>query len=380
MVYELRRQPVKGLYLTFEALTIALIRIPWWTLTNIVPRFRARPSWTLRKAIMVNVLSRLNFVCSRIDILSFIADHLNVSEGPEIKLAWVDPVPPSLLSDPLNEWVAAAAASPMRIPGYWIDRPGLDIPIGTPIQPDEKVIYHFHGGGYTRLSASPRDLMVNISRGILTHTAATRRAFALEYRLSKAAPYPAENSFPAALLDALAGYAYLVFTIGVAPEDIILVGDSAGGNLAHALVRYLVEHPVLGLPAPGAVLLLSPWMDLTSSHDDDPNTAVDYLGRRDDLSTTWGRYAFFGPLGLDIQFSRYVSPASTDGRAEGATFAGWPRTMVSIRVLVERMREDMGEGVTYYEAEDAVHDYLLFLFWEPERTETLNAIAAWVGE
>lgn len=43
----------------------------------------------------------------------------------------------------------------------------------------------------------------------------------------------------------------------------------------------------------------------------------------------------------------------------------------------------MGEGtgpgqVTYYFAPDAVHDYIPLLWHEPERTETLKAIADWV--
>ena len=46
----------------------------------------------------------------------------------------------------------------------------------------------------------------------------------------------------AALIDALAGYNYLVNTVGFHPTRIILEGDSAGGNLALALTRYLLEH------------------------------------------------------------------------------------------------------------------------------------------
>lgn len=38
------------------------------------------------------------------------------------------------------------------------------------------------------------------------------------------------------------------------------------------------------------------------------------------------------------------------------------------------MRRDLGEKVHYYEAQDAVHDFILFPFCEPEQTLALGAI------
>ncbi|KLO04953.1 hypothetical protein SCHPADRAFT_1003125 [Schizopora paradoxa] len=75
------------------------------------------------------------------------------------------------------------------------------------------------------------------------------------------------NPFPAQLLDALAGYAYLVNIIGFSPSSIILVGDSAGGHLALALMRYLTQYTPGSLAGPGALLLLSPWPDMSGSHN-----------------------------------------------------------------------------------------------------------------
>ncbi|KAI0314146.1 Alpha/Beta hydrolase protein [Amylostereum chailletii] len=339
---------------------------------------------------MINLVRHLQVISSRTDTIKFVADHTTVSTGPHIKSVWVPPASPELINDMLTAWAAAAHVSPTRIPGYWIDKRGTSTPNGAAPQPGEKIVLHLHGGAYIRLSASPDDLVAAIGRGLLKHCAPVRRVFALEYRLSKAAPDPPANAFPAALLDALAGYAYLVRTVGFAPKDIIVAGDSAGGNLAHALVRYLVEHPELGLPAPGFVLLLSPWMDLSNSHHDPPNVALDYLAGRAGCTLAYARGAFFGSGGEDIQFSRYLSPGSVDPRAEAASFVGWPKTMVvggdaevlieSIRLVVARMKKDMGERVTYYEAVDAVHDYLVLDFAEPEKTDTLKAIAEWVGK
>lgn len=97
--------------------------------------------------------------------------------------------------------------------------------------------------------------------GLLQHTKPTR-LFALSYRLSSTSPFPSLNPFPAALIDAIAGYRYLVQDVGFDPGNIIVSGDSAGGNLAYALARYMsAKEYGHELPRPGAVLLLSPTVD-----------------------------------------------------------------------------------------------------------------------
>ena len=59
----------------------------------------------------------------------------------------------------------------------------------------------------------------------------------MQYRLAQGPPLPAENAFPAALLDALAGYNYLVHAVGFAPADILVLGESCGGGLAVGRVQ-----------------------------------------------------------------------------------------------------------------------------------------------
>jgi epsilon-lactone hydrolase len=53
----------------------------------------------------------------------------------------------------------------------------------------------------------------------------------------------------------------------VDPATITIAGDSAGGGLALGFAQTL---PAVGLPQPGRLILISPWLDLTLSHPDLP--------------------------------------------------------------------------------------------------------------
>ncbi|GAC1632403.1 MAG: alpha/beta hydrolase [Nevskia sp.] len=116
----------------------------------------------------------------------------------------------------------------------------------------DTVVLYLHGGAY--LGGSPLT-----HRGLLAHLAraAGCRVIAIDYRLAPEHPYPA------ALNDALTSYKALLAR-RLKPEDLVLAGDSAGGNLA--LVTALALRDA-GVPLPAKLILLSPWTDMTSSGD-----------------------------------------------------------------------------------------------------------------
>ncbi|KAG5639419.1 hypothetical protein H0H81_002951 [Sphagnurus paluster] len=329
--------------------------------------------------------------------LTILPNHLAITPGPDVNGVWVDPTP-QLVIGQLKTWTAATSIAPARIPGYWMHKKGSALEVGSAPTLGEKVLYHLHGGGYIRLSAHPSDLTAVIARNILQYADSIHRSFSIEYRLSSHKPYPVENPFPAALLDALAGYNYLVNIVGYKPKDIIIAGDSAGGNLAHALTRYLVEHQVVEitdpnftpLPAPpGGLLLLSPWCDLSTSHEGPGGSTHEFIvSDFIDSNTDYAKAAFLGTLGMGAAvYNPYISPASLDP-ALMIDFKGFPRTLIvsggaevyydQIATLRDRMAKDLGDELTYYEAKDGVHDYLIFEWFEPERSETLKGIAGWV--
>lgn len=260
----------------------------------------------------------------------------------------------------------------------------------------EKVFYHFHGGAYIMETAHPNGISTPVITGLLEKTKSVNRLFSLEYRLSSSTPFPIANPFPAALIDAITGYNYLISELGFESNNVIIVADSAGGHLALSFIRYLVETSVL--PVPGAFIGLSPLCDITSSHlslrDSSLVFETDVVGRLDKGLLEWAWKSFAGPLHDDPidgpTKNPYLSPASISSDIESTiSFKGFPETFLvsggaerirdAVRTLKQRLVRDLGEGsVTAYEAPDGVHDFLAFTWHEPERTEVLGLLSSWV--
>ncbi len=116
--------------------------------------------------------------------------------------------------------------------------------------PSNAVVLWFHGGWY--MIGSPRTSAA-ISSDLARRTGA--KVISVDYRLAPEHPYPA------AVHDARAAYRALLDS-GVDPQSIAIVGESAGGGLAVALLASLAAD---GLAQPAAAVLLSPWTDLTLS-------------------------------------------------------------------------------------------------------------------
>jgi len=139
-----------------------------------------------------------------------------------------------------------------------------------------EVILYMHGGGF--ISGCPED---DVSIFARLADILGRRVCAPRYRL--APEYP----FPAACDDAMTVYRGLV-------DGVVVVGQSAGGNLALGVV---LRGEAAGLSPPKAVALLSPWADLSHSGDShailtdlDPTLSVKHFLEPASLAYAGGRF------------------------------------------------------------------------------------------
>jgi monoterpene epsilon-lactone hydrolase len=125
------------------------------------------------------------------------------------------------------------------LPAEWI--------IPTDLVANRTILY-FHGGSYNAGSIKThRVLVANIA------SASKARLLIVDYRLAPEFP------FPAAIEDAKLAYEWLLEN-GCSPNEVILVGDSAGGGLTLALLHSIKKSK---LRMPAAAVCLSPWTDLS---------------------------------------------------------------------------------------------------------------------
>lgn len=239
------------------------------------------------------------------------------------------------------------------IPGEWTRAAGESPPAMT--------ILYLHGGGYCTGAPSTH-------RAVTGHLAKLCGApvFAPDYRLAP------ENPFPAAVDDAVAAFRGLVAQ-GAIPGSIVVAGDSAGGGLALATALRLRE---LALPMPRALVLFSPWVDLTLEQAAMP-PAGEVM-----LSLPWVRQCARSYVAGADPRSPLASPVNADLR-------GLPPTLIQVgtdelllndsRRLHRRLRAD-GVRVTCEEYPRRWHVFQANAGLLADADRALASVARFVGE
>jgi len=207
--------------------------------------------------------------------------------------------------------------------------PTAATPVGT--------LVHFHGGGFT--VGTPA-----LGRG-WAGAIALRLGLEVvlpDYRLAP------EHTFPAAHDDAVAVVADVLGRFD--PASVAVSGDSAGGNLALAVVQHQVGASG---PVPGSLVLISPWLDLTVDR------LVDLaLVRRDPmLSPEWLAAAATAYAAGELEDPR-VSPllGSLDGLPPVLIQGG---TDDILAPDAARLAAGLGEGATLSIGPGLWHDFSL---------------------
>ena len=133
----------------------------------------------------------------------------------------------------------------------------------------DKVILYCHGGGYTCGGLGYARILAT---KLAFHTGLSVVSF--EYRLAPEHPYPA------AIEDGMKLWDYMMH-LGYGADDVIIAGDSAGGNLS---LEICIELKAQKRFLPRALVLMSPWTDMranassyTTYADKDPLLTFNYV-------------------------------------------------------------------------------------------------------
>lgn len=236
------------------------------------------------------------------------------------------------------------------------------VPVETVSTPTTggKTILYLHGGGY--FMGGIHSYRRNALRLAFRCKA---KVILVDYRLAPEFPYPA------ALDDSISVYREL--TKSIAPSDIIIAGDSAGGGLTISTLLRLRDEKA---PLPAGAFVLSPFLDLTASfpsYDTRRGREV-WLNRRH--IAAWAPW-YAGKTAMNHP---YLSPVFGD-------FVGFPPVFVltgeeevlhdEAEELVRKLRE-AGARVEFEVGPKMQHVWMFSLPFLDESKKSMKSIAKFV--
>lgn len=227
--------------------------------------------------------------------------------------------------------------------------------------PLDKVIIYLHGGGFCIGS-------INTFRYFTSRLAKATgiKVLYVEYRLAP------EHPFPSALEDIISVYQSLL-SQGISSENIIFVGDSAGAGLCLSSTLALRDN---GEPLPTALVLFSPWTDLTlTSKSLETNAKKDPLVFIDDQKKLVAAYT----KGTDVK-NPLISPRF-------GNFNEFPPLLIHTGTdeillddslnLVEKAKKD-GVEVTLKLWKGMFHVFSIFPDHTPEGKKSFKEVVAFI--
>ncbi|KAI1266055.1 Alpha/Beta hydrolase protein [Xylariaceae sp. FL1019] len=242
---------------------------------------------------------------------------------------------------------------PTAVPALWFR--GRDRPSAVKLSEEQKLVLHFPGGAFV-LPIATNVVGEGVAALMAEHMAAG--TLFTQYRISCSM----DTRFPAAIQDIITTYHHVI-NAGLDPKRIILSGDSAGGNLVIAVLRYLESQDQL--PLPSGAMAFSPPVHVTSHAREDyesyQNSIKDiltpslvqwaaeaYLPKQDAAYENEAR-PFFSPL--HHPFSTRVPLFIHTGKKEAFH--------ASIQSFYEEMSQIPGNRIRLHESDLAPHDICL---------------------
>ena len=220
----------------------------------------------------------------------------------------------------------------------------------------DKVVFYIHGGAYAFE-------LLNLHVPMLDKIAVDSQASVVVPVYPLVPEYTYEDSYP----KVLALYEEVLAT--TAPENITIMGDSAGGGHSLGLALLLKEK---NLPQPGNIILLSPWLDVTMTN---PGITEELM--RKDVLLSKENLIYWGELwaGSHDPTTPLVSPIYGDltGLAPITLYAGTNEIFLpDVELLHEKIQAAGGES------DLRVYDRMLHVFQVmpgPEAAQSIEEIA-----
>jgi epsilon-lactone hydrolase len=300
------------------------------------PKLTATVSW---QATVTNLMFRLS--------LKPFLSHIGIDHARQVK-AWIE------RSSVIPE---GTRVSPVKGAGFsarWVH------PIGD--QRTRRTILYLPGGGFffPAINGHTR-MLARLARE------AGCRGLLVDYRLAP------EHPFPAGLEDAIAAYRYLL-EHDVAPGDVVVAGDSAGGGLALSLLLAIRDE---GLPLPAAGAVVSALADLSF-------TALSrQLNKwRDSMQPTRRETRAFDLYAGDTpRNDPLLSPIYGNFHGLPPLFAQVSGSEILLDDTLRVARKARAQGVDFELEiwEGLPHDWHLFA-WMPESAKAVSRIAAFFRE
>lgn len=331
-------QPLRFLFQLLYFVTV-IPRLPYYLVISLIPSLRPNPKWSAKQTFLTRICIPLLDATSRVGI----TEALTLESGEQGERFQI--VAPST-SDVYKGPLASETIKPATTGGTWFPHaPGTDVTSKT-------VFFYVHGGAFVQ--GDGRDARSGAGVKKLLEKGGADIVFSVQYRLSG---YGGRDPFPAALQDVLSGYLFLLNKLHIPARQIVLTGDSAGGNLAVALLRYLHEFgDVIDTPTPQCAVLFSPWVapldyDMTGN----PNCSTDFIPKS---FAVWGAHTYSDGL-PDAASNPYVTLLGHPFPTPVPIFAhAGAAELFCDRIArwADEMRAVEGNVVEMYQEPDAVHD------------------------
>ncbi len=222
----------------------------------------------------------------------------------------------------------------------------------------QKHVFYFHGGAYTLQALKTHWSML----GCILEKTQCEITF-VNY------PLTPENNYIETTAMVSEAYSYASKD---SRQEIILMGDSAGGGLALALAQHIAAEKIQ--PIPAKIIMLSPWLDISMSSEISKELAGNDLTlNKETLKAVGKKYA------QNLDSKNYLcSPlyGSLNDLGNIALFTG---TSEILNVQARQLRDKLVEQdkqLSYYEYEGMQHVWLVLPI--PEAKDAMEKVIAFI--